>query len=80
MPRNIGFVGVGLMERGMVVISMLADPAAVIEAMEGDAGVLTTIKPGTIVIDSSTISPATTRKAKGPWCTLAGCACFWQQR
>ena len=45
-----------------VVVSMLADPAAVIEVMEGDAGVLTTIKPGTVVIDSSTISPATTQR------------------
>lgn len=114
MPRNIGFVGVGLMGRGMVhslvrkghqlkiynrtrekaeeaaaeggqvvdspaaaargsevIVTMLADPNAVISVHEGENGLLSAIEPGTVVIDSSTISPPVTLriaenlKAKG---------------
>lgn len=103
MPKVIGFVGVGLMGRGMarnlirggydvrvynrtrgkaeevtqiggrvvdtpaeaardadVIVTMLADPAAVIAVMEGSEGILQAIRPGSIVIDSSTISPPKT--------------------
>jgi len=45
-----------------VVISMLADDAAVLEALTGDNGVTSTLQPGTIVIDMSTISPETVRR------------------
>jgi|SRR5678816_1379557 len=114
MPRNIGFIGVGLMGRGMVhsllrnghslkiynrtrekaqdaaqglgtvvdtpaqaaqgsdiIVTMLADPNAVLGVLEGDDGYLSTIGRGTVVIDSSTISPPVTLtvaqklKAKG---------------
>ena len=114
MPRNIGFIGVGLMGRGMVhslirnghslkiynrtrakaeeaaqslgtvvdtaadaaadadvIVTMLADPAAVLGVLEGESGYLSTLRPGTVVIDSSTISPPVTLsiaqklKAKG---------------
>ena len=45
-----------------VVVTMLADPAAVIEVFEGKDGVLSAIGSGTIVIDSSTVSPPTTQR------------------
>jgi 3-hydroxyisobutyrate dehydrogenase-like beta-hydroxyacid dehydrogenase len=103
MPRKIGFIGVGLMGRGMarnlirkgnsvalynrnrskaeevaqlggqvvnspaeatqgadVVVTMLADPAALLSVTEGANGVLSAIRPGTILIDSSTVSPTAT--------------------
>ena len=105
MGRTIGFVGTGLMGRGMarslirkghalqvynrtrakaeevaqlggqvaaspaeaargadVVISMLADPKAVADCFEGPSGILSTLQKGAVVIDSSTVSPPTTRK------------------
>ena len=43
-----------------VVITMLADPAAVFETMQGEQGVLSSIKPGKVVIDCSTVSPPST--------------------
>lgn len=103
MGRNIGFIGTGLMGRGMarnlirkghkvriynrtrakaeevaqlggtvvnsaadaaqgaeIVVTMLADSAAVLEVVEGSNGVLSTIQAGTVLIESSTVSPATT--------------------
>jgi 3-hydroxyisobutyrate dehydrogenase-like beta-hydroxyacid dehydrogenase len=54
-----------------VVVTMLADPAALLGVMEGPDGVLATIKAGAVLIDSSTVSPPTTLrvlellKAKG---------------
>lgn len=105
MGRNIGFVGTGLMGRGMarnlirkghslklynrtrakaeevaelggqvvdspaeaargveVMVTMLANPAAVLAMAEGPQGVLSAIQPGTVLIDSSTISPPTTMR------------------
>ena len=105
MRRTIGFVGTGLMGRGMarslirkghslrvynrtkakavevvrlggtavdtpadaardadVVITMLADPAAVQACYEGPTGILSTLRAGAVVIDSSTVSPPTTQK------------------
>src|SRR5688572_4284120 len=105
MRRTIGFVGTGLMGRGMartlirkghslrvynrtrakadevvrlggtavatpaeaardadVVITMLADPAAVQACFEGPDGILSTLRAGAVVIDSSTVSPPTTQK------------------
>ncbi len=104
MGRLIGFVGTGLMGRGMarslirkghtlqiynrtrakaeevaqlgakvaatpaeaargadVVVSMLADPKAVSDCFEGPDGILGTLKKGAVVIDSSTVSPPTTK-------------------
>lgn len=43
-----------------VVVTMLADPAAVLGTIEGEQGVLAGIGPGAVLIDSSTVSPPTT--------------------
>jgi 3-hydroxyisobutyrate dehydrogenase-like beta-hydroxyacid dehydrogenase len=43
-----------------VIVTMLADPAAVLEVIEGDNGVLAGIRSGAVLIDSSTVSPPTT--------------------
>lgn len=102
-PNTIGFIGLGLMGRGMArcliraghdvrlynrtrsraeevaqlggtvvgspaeaadgadaIVTMVADPAALIDVIEGPRGILSTIRPGTILIDSSTVSPPTT--------------------
>jgi 3-hydroxyisobutyrate dehydrogenase len=37
---------------------MLADPQALADVLEGPGGVLAAVRPGTVVIDSSTVSPA----------------------
>jgi 6-phosphogluconate dehydrogenase len=101
--KKIGFIGTGLMSRGMarslirkghsvriynrtrakaeevaqsggevvdtpaeaakeadVIVTMLADPTAVLAVVEGAEGVLTSVRPGAVLIDSSTISPPTT--------------------
>jgi 3-hydroxyisobutyrate dehydrogenase-like beta-hydroxyacid dehydrogenase len=42
-----------------VVVSMLADDRALLDAYTGDAGALSTIRPGTLAIDMATVSPAT---------------------
>jgi len=105
MGRTIGFVGTGLMGRGMarslirkghavqvynrtrakaedvaqlgatvaatpadaargasIVVTMLADPQAVADCYEGPTGLLSTLSRDAVVIDSSTISPPTTKK------------------
>ncbi len=43
-----------------VVITMLPDPASVTEVISGPEGVLTTARPHGVVMDMSTIDPATT--------------------
>jgi 3-hydroxyisobutyrate dehydrogenase len=43
-----------------VVVTMLADPAAVLGTIEGEQGVFAGIQPGAVLIDSSTVSPPTT--------------------
>jgi 3-hydroxyisobutyrate dehydrogenase-like beta-hydroxyacid dehydrogenase len=108
MGRSIGFVGTGLMGRGMarsllrkghslrvwnrtrskaedvakaggqvaatpaeaargagVVFSMLADPDAVSACFEGPDGILSTLQKGAVVIDSSTVSPPSTKRLAG---------------
>jgi len=45
-----------------VVISMLADPKAVADCFEGPDGILSALKKGAVVIDSSTVSPPTTQR------------------
>ncbi len=48
-----------------VVVTMLSDPAALLEVVESPNGVLSTIKKDAILIDSSTVSPqATLRVAR----------------
>lgn len=107
MAKTIGFIGTGLMGRGMarnlvrkghsvkiynrtrakaedaakiggkvvstpaeaaegseVIVTMLADPAAVLEVIEGDRGVLSTISRGAVLIDSSTVSPPTSLRVR----------------
>jgi len=101
--KKIGFIGTGLMGRGMarslirkghtvriynrtrakaeevaqlggtvadtpadavrdadVIVTMLADPAALLGVVEGEHGILAGLRPGTVLIDSSTVSPPTT--------------------
>ncbi|MGV3662245.1 MAG: NAD(P)-dependent oxidoreductase [Prosthecobacter sp.] len=48
-----------------VVVTMLADPAALLGVIEGEDGVVSAISPGTILIDSSTVSPPTTHRVLG---------------
>jgi 3-hydroxyisobutyrate dehydrogenase-like beta-hydroxyacid dehydrogenase len=45
-----------------VLVTMLADPAAVVDVAEGPNGYLTGVRRGAVVIDSSTVSPATTAR------------------
>jgi len=42
-----------------VIITMLSDPEALLGVVTGVQGILETIQPGTILIDSSTVSPPT---------------------
>jgi len=42
-----------------VVLSMLADPAALLAVFDGPDGALAGLRPGTVVIDSSTVNPPT---------------------
>ena len=103
--KKIGFIGTGLMGRGMarslirkgytvriynrtrakaeevaelggtvadtpaeaardadVIVTMLADPAALLGVVEGEHGILASIRPGAVLIDSSTVSPPTTHR------------------
>ncbi|PSR21744.1 MAG: 6-phosphogluconate dehydrogenase [Sulfobacillus acidophilus] len=48
--------------RSRCIFLMLKDDAAVSEVVEGSSGVFEAICPGTIVVDHSTISPASTRR------------------
>jgi 3-hydroxyisobutyrate dehydrogenase len=52
-----------------VVITIVSDSAAVEEVVSGKDGVLETIRPGAVLIDSSTISPVVSRKLA---CHVAG--------
>lgn len=47
--------------RSTIVITMVPDTPDVEEVLAGDAGVLSTLRPGSIVIDMSSISPVATR-------------------
>jgi 3-hydroxyisobutyrate dehydrogenase-like beta-hydroxyacid dehydrogenase len=57
-----------------VVMIIVSDTAAVEEVVLGKGGVLETLRPGAIVIDSSTISPAASRKFA---CHAAGKQASW---
>jgi 3-hydroxyisobutyrate dehydrogenase len=48
-----------------VVMTIVSDTAAMEEIVNGKGGVLTTIRPGTVLIDSSTISPVASRRFAG---------------
>lgn len=43
-----------------VVVTMLADPEALLEVVQGAEGLLATIRPAAVLIDASTVSPPTT--------------------
>jgi 3-hydroxyisobutyrate dehydrogenase-like beta-hydroxyacid dehydrogenase len=45
-----------------LVITMLADPAALDTVMRGDSGALTALAPGTLVVDMSTVDPESARR------------------
>jgi len=40
-----------------VIVTMLADPAALLGVVEGAEGILAMVSPGAVLIDSSTVSP-----------------------
>lgn len=46
-----------------VVLVSLADDAAVMATYQGAGGIVAGLRPGTIVVDTSTVAPATVRKA-----------------
>lgn len=48
-----------------VVMTIVSDTAAMEEIVNGKDGILTTIRPGTVLIDSSTISPVASRRFAG---------------
>ncbi len=52
-----------------VVITMVSDPAALEQVLEGEHGVLLGLKHGSVLIDCSTVSPDLARR------TAAACAC-----
>src|SRR5262245_58761180 len=105
--KKIGFIGAGLMGRGMarnlirkghdvriynrtrakaeevagiggtvadtpadaardadVIVTMLADPTALLGVVEGGHGILATVRSGAVLIDSSTVSPPATLRVK----------------
>src|SRR5690242_19845743 len=45
-----------------IIITMVADPGALRSVLEGKHGVLAAIQPGSVLIDSSTVSPLVTRQ------------------
>jgi 3-hydroxyisobutyrate dehydrogenase-like beta-hydroxyacid dehydrogenase len=48
-----------------VIMTIVSDSAAMEEVVSGKGGVLETIRPGAVLIDSSTISPTVSRKLAG---------------
>lgn len=56
------------------VISIVSDTAAMEEVVLGKGGVIETVRPGAIVIDSSTISPVASRKFA---CKIMGRSASW---
>ena len=49
-----------------IVVLSLPNPTAVRAVMTGPDGVLEGIKPGTVILDTSTIDPATSREMYAP--------------
>ncbi len=52
-----------------VVVTMLADPVALFEVVEGANGILDTIGRGAVLIDSSTVSPPATLRVRAALAT-----------
>src|SRR5215472_5013360 len=57
-----------------VIMTIVSDSAAVEEVVTGKGGILETLHPGAIAIDSSTISPAVSRRLA---CHVAGKQARW---
>jgi 3-hydroxyisobutyrate dehydrogenase/2-hydroxy-3-oxopropionate reductase len=57
-----------------IVMMILSDSAAVEAVVTGKEGILESLRPGTLVIDSSTISPGVSRKMA---CLVAGKGATW---
>jgi 3-hydroxyisobutyrate dehydrogenase-like beta-hydroxyacid dehydrogenase len=57
-----------------IVVMIVSDSAAVEEIVTGKGGILESLRPGTLVIDSSTISPTVSRKMA---CLVAGKGASW---
>ncbi len=57
-----------------VVMMIVSDPPAVEAVVTGTGGILESVRPGTLVIDSSTISPVVSRKMA---CLVAGKGATW---
>jgi 3-hydroxyisobutyrate dehydrogenase-like beta-hydroxyacid dehydrogenase len=47
-----------------VIVTMLADPPAVMDVVKGNHGILAVIRPSAVLIDSSTVSPPTTLRVR----------------
>jgi 3-hydroxyisobutyrate dehydrogenase-like beta-hydroxyacid dehydrogenase len=48
-----------------VVVSMLADDAALLDAWTGEGGALATVRPGTLAVDMGTVAPGTVARLAG---------------
>ncbi len=49
-------------QQARVIITMLPDGPDVEQVLEGERGVFSALQPGTVIVDSSTIAPATARR------------------
>jgi 3-hydroxyisobutyrate dehydrogenase-like beta-hydroxyacid dehydrogenase len=54
-PQELG-------ERCEFVVASLPDPAAVLQAMTGESGLISAMRPGSTIIDTSTVSPEVNRE------------------
>ncbi len=52
-----------LAAKSNVVITIVSDPPALEQVLWGEAGVLAGLRPGSVLVDSSTVSPALARRA-----------------
>lgn len=52
----------GVAQQARVIITMLPDGPDVEQVLEGERGVFSALQPGTVIVDSSTIAPATARR------------------
>ena len=67
------------------IITMLPDGPDVSAVLEGEHGVFSALQPGTIIVDSSTIAPATARRwrssptgaNRSPATHQCGPSCWW---
>ncbi len=61
-----------LARQARYIFTMLPDGPDVAEVLEGEQGIFTAMTPGTIVVDSSTISPATAQRLAARAAALGG--------